>query len=66
MAESKVTWVIMVFIVLLIGVVLAGPIADQVYVATTGSNITGAARTIVNLLPLFFAIILLLIAVKKL
>lgn len=59
------TWIIMVFIVMLIGVVLLGPFADQVSLAS-GGNVTGAAKTITDLLPLFFAIIILLIAVRKL
>ena len=49
------------FITILIGVNLIGPIADDVFVArfgngTTGSNLTGAASTILGLTPLFFAL----------
>lgn len=65
MAEgSKPIWIIMVFIVMLIGVVLLTPFANQV--SGVGGNVTGAAKTITDLLPLFFAIIILLVAVKKL
>lgn len=41
------------FIVIVVGVNLAPTIADQVYIAQTG-NVTGAASTILGLVPLFF------------
>ena len=49
------------FIVIVIGVNLIGPIADDVYTVrygngTSGSNLTGAASTILGLTPLFFAL----------
>ena len=55
--------IINIFIVMLVGIVLLGPFADQVNLAATG-NVTGAALAITNLLPLFFAILILLVAVK--
>ena len=50
------------FITILIGVNLIGPIADDVQAARynssggSGSNVTGAASTILGLTPLFFAL----------
>ena len=48
------------FITIVIGVNLIGPIADDVHYARygngTGTNITGAASTILGLTPLFFAL----------
>jgi len=49
------------FIAIVIGVNLIGPIADDVYEVrygngSTGSNLTGAASTILGLTPLFFAL----------
>ena len=44
------------FITILIGVNLIGPVADQVYLTTNATNVTGAASTIVNLVTLFFAL----------
>lgn len=46
------------FIEVLIGMNLIGPIADQTVAATSG-NVTGAAAQITRLVPLFFAIGLL-------
>lgn len=46
------------FIEILIGANLIGPVADQIDLATT-KNVTGAAATITDLVPLFFAIGLL-------
>lgn len=53
--------VIIIFITMLVGVVLLEPFADEV--AGVGGNVTGAALSITNLLPLFFALIILLVAV---
>lgn len=51
------------FIVIVVGVNLLPPIADAVWGTqhnstggTTGINVTGTAATIVNLVPLFFAL----------
>ena len=49
------------FITIIIGVNLIGPVADEVYAVrggngTSGTNITGAASTILGLTPLFFAL----------
>jgi len=47
------------FITILIGVNLIGPVADAVTFATNasrGSNVTGSAATILNLVTLFFAL----------
>ena len=49
------------FITIVIGVNLLPPIADQVYSARYDSNsqitnVTGAASTIVSLIPLFFSL----------
>jgi len=55
--------IINIFITMLVGIVLLGPFADEVTLAASG-NVTGAALSITNLLPLFFAILILLVAVK--
>jgi len=60
--ESKVKNIILVFIVLLVGATLITPFADEI--AGVGGNVSGAAATVTDLLPLFFALILLGIAVK--
>ena len=46
------------FIVILVGVTLLPTVADQVSHAqdVTGSNVTGAAATVVDLCTLFFAL----------
>ena len=49
------------FITILIGVNLIGPIADDVNLArfhtgNVSTNLTGAASTIVSLVPLFFSL----------
>ncbi len=49
------------FIVILVGVSLVPTVADQVWIATEGAplggtNVTGAAATILNLTPLFYAL----------
>ncbi len=51
------------FVTILIGVNLIGPIADDVFLAQHsngssdgGSNLTGAASTILGLTPLFFSL----------
>lgn len=62
MGDSRVKNIILVFIVLLVGATLLTPFADEI--AGVGSNVTGAAATVTDLLPLFFALILLGIAVK--
>ena len=56
------TRVIDVFITMLVGIVLLSPFADEV--AGVGANVTGASLSITNLLPLFFALLILLIAVR--
>lgn len=43
------------FIIIIVGVNLLPTVADQVVVAQNG-NVTGAASTIVGLVPLFFAL----------
>ena len=49
------------FVTILVGVNLIGPIADDVYAVrfangSGGTNLTGAASTILGLTPLFFAL----------
>jgi len=48
------------FIVIIIGVNLIGPVADAVVdartVASGAANVTGAAGTILGLVPLFFSL----------
>ena len=49
------------FIVIIVGVTLIGEVADEVYRVrfgngTTGSNLSGAASTILGLTPLFFSL----------
>ena len=43
------------FIVIIVGVSLLPTVADEVDMATNG-NVTGAAATILELVPLFFAL----------
>ena len=43
------------FIVIMVGVSLIGPVADQVKAAQNG-NVTGASSTILGLTTLFFAL----------
>lgn len=43
------------FIIIVVGVNLLPTVADQV-VAAQGGNVTGAASTIVGLVPLFFSL----------
>lgn len=59
--QASVGRVILIFITMLVGVVLLEPFANEV--AGVGGNVTGAALSITNLLPLFFALIILLVAV---
>lgn len=59
--------IIMIFITGLIGVVLLSPLADEIESVTNAgnstdpvaTNVTGASLTLVNLLPLFFALFIL-------
>ena len=55
------------FIAALVGVVLLDPFGDQVILTTNVSisNVTGAANTIVTLMPLFFALIVAFVLIVK-
>lgn len=72
--------IIMVFVLLIIGASLLSPIADIVFTTThyqntwangtfngtyVATNVTGASASIIGLLALFFVIVLIMIAVKK-
>lgn len=65
---ATVSVVVTIFVALLVGSIFIEPIADEVEDVTrdgaNATNVTGASETIVNLLPLFFVIVLLASAVK--
>lgn len=54
--------IIAVFVMIVIGASLAGPLAD--IVSQPGGNVTGATLAIYSLLTLFFVIIIIMAAVK--
>lgn len=66
MGKMSAATIIMIFVALLIGVTLLPTFADQVTANTNTSisNVTGAANTVTGLLTLFFALVILLAAVK--
>lgn len=63
--------IVMTFVLLVIGASLVGPVGETVFLALRNSsqggpsNVTGASASILGLLTLFFVIIIIIIAVKK-
>jgi len=64
--------VVIIFVALLVGATLIEPFADEIEAATNSgnstdpaaTNVTGASETIVNLLPLFFVLVIIAAAVR--
>ena len=67
MAKITVGAMIGVFVAALVGVVLLNPFGTEVVKVTNVSisNVTGAANTIVTLMPLFFALIVAFVLIVK-
>ena len=67
MASSRMSMVITIFVIALIGITFLSTIADETEAATNANNrtdpeptnVTGASKIITGLIPLFFVLIIL-------
>ena len=62
MAQISMGRLVITFILMILGLSLTGTVADTVYEAGTG-NVTGVAKTLLDLVPMFWVLIVLAIGV---
>ncbi len=61
MADAHINRVILAFVAVLVGVILIAPLQS----AANDANVTGTAATVVGLIPVLFALGILLVSIKQ-